>query len=94
MSKVIHDFKCDHCGTVTERYIDNTVRVIDCPECGKSAYRAFLTAPKLDWSGIGAQASASPEFIDRFEKAHKQQKAIEEKSMAEHGDYGPRPGAD
>lgn len=94
MSKVLHDYRCDHCSTVTERFIDSDVRVIECPECGKNAYRVFLSAPKLDWMGMGAQKHASPEFIDRFEKAHKQQKAIEEKAYNEHGDYGPRPGAD
>lgn len=94
MSKIIHDFKCEECGTVRERYVDSQQTCAECSKCGGTAHRVFLSAPKLDWSGIGAQASASPEFVDRFEKAHKQQKKIEERTMAEHGDYGPRPGAD
>lgn len=43
---------------------------------------------------MGAGKYASPESIDYFEKVHKQQKAIEERYEREHGDYGPRPGAD
>lgn len=94
MSKILHDFKCGQCDTVRERYVDSSQDTAICSECGGIAHRVFLTPPKLDWSGIGAQASASPEFVDKFEKVHKQQKAIEDKAMAEHGDYGPRPGAD
>lgn len=90
---IIHDFECEACGMVVEKFVDSSTKTISC-ECGGTAHRVFLVAPKLDWSGIGAQASASPEFIDKFEKSHKQQQRIEERSMAEHGDYGPRPGAD
>jgi len=37
--------------------------------------------------------SASPEAIARFDTMHKKQKAKEEKTYADHGDYGPAPGA-
>jgi hypothetical protein len=34
--RVINDFKCTDCGLVTEKYIENTVRVVEC-ECGGKA---------------------------------------------------------
>lgn len=36
---------------------------------------------------------ASPEAIKKFEKMRREQRAKEEKSQREHGDYGPSPGA-
>ena len=73
----IHDFRCAQ-GHVTESLVKIGVKEIQCPECGKAAELKFLTPPKLDWQGIGAQANASPEFISRFEKAHKERRKQEE----------------
>jgi hypothetical protein len=33
--------------------------------------------------------NAGPEFVDRFEKIHRKEKARQEKTLREHGDYGP-----
>lgn len=85
----IHDFRCTHCGTVHEALVKWNDTERDCPECGKVAVRVFLSAPKLDVLGMGAQKNVSPEFQDRFDKLHRDQKAKEEKSLKEHGDYGP-----
>jgi hypothetical protein len=37
---------------------------------------------------MGAQKNVSPEFQAKFDKMHKEQKAKEEKSLEDHGDYG------
>ena len=81
-----YDFRCTNGHTYEGRcsYEDRNSQV--CPECDEPAKLVFLTAPNLDWMGIGAQANASPEFIDRFEKAHKQRAKQENDYKAEHGD--------
>jgi hypothetical protein len=71
------------------------VKVHTCPECANESKVVFLTAPKIDWGKMGAQANASPEFIDRFEKTHKQQADKEAKFEKEHGEgeyYNVAPG--
>ncbi len=90
----MYDYRCDN-GHVTEQIVPLAERdkAADCP-CGKAAKRVLLTPPRIDWLAMGAQRDASPEFIDRFDRLHKQQKDKEERSAREHGDYGPRPGAD
>jgi hypothetical protein len=42
---------------------------------------------------MALSASASPESIEKFDKAHRQQKAKEQKSMDNNGDYGRSPGS-
>lgn len=95
MSRRIYEFRCTSCGAVTESLQDESLREIECPRCNDAvAIRAIVTPPRVDRLGMGAGKYASPESIDYFEKVHKQQKAIEERYEREHGDYGPRPGAD
>jgi hypothetical protein len=93
MSKVFHDFKCPE-GHVTEQYVHRDTTESPCEVCGLLAKRVFLVAPRVDWLSLGASRFASPEAIQRWDRMHKEQKDKEERSLAEHGDYGPRPGAD
>lgn len=95
MSRILHDFRCSD-GHVHEEYVSSECTEIPClqPGCALLASRVFLVAPRVDWLSLGASPSASPEAINKFEKMHKEQKAKEEKCFKEHGDYGPRPGAD
>lgn len=94
MSKRIYEFRCSTCAGVTERYIDESVTEIDCKHCGNAAHKAICTPPRIDRLGIGASASASPESVDYFDKVHRQQRAIEERQVAEHGSRGAAPGSD
>jgi len=84
----IHDFRCP-AGHVHDALVkfDETSR--ECPECGNLAERVFLTGPRLNYLAMGTQENVSPEFQARFDKLHRDQKAKEEKSLKEHGDYGP-----
>lgn len=43
---------------------------------------------------MALQDGATETSIAHFERIHQQQKAKEEKSMREHGDYGKAPGSD
>lgn len=85
---IVHDFRCDE-GHVSEHYVSRGVTHVSCPICSKPSRLVFLTAPKLDWSGMAQGESAGPEFIDRFEKAHRKETERQEKILREHGDYGP-----
>lgn len=67
---------------------------IPCPDCEATARRVILRAPRIDMLAMAQGENAPPGAVDYFERVHKQQRVIEERSEMEHGDYGPRPGAD
>lgn len=81
----IHDFRCP-AGHVSELLVKSDVTVVECPECGNLAELKFLVAPKLDWMSMAQGENAGPEFIARFDRAHKQRREQEQKHKAEHGD--------
>lgn len=93
---ILHDFRCRRCGVTEEHGVDGAARItqVQCPHCLGTAERVFLKAPSPDWLSLAQGESASPEAIDKFDRMHRQQKEKEERCMQEHGDYGPRPGAD
>lgn len=91
MSKKLYDYECP-CGHVFED-LTNGEPLVYCFDHGTYADRLF-PAPRIDRSRIALSASASPESIAHFDRVHRQRKAIEEKSMADHGDYGKAAGSD
>ena len=88
----LYDHRCPE-GHVTEHFHPSDVDTVKCPVCDLEAPRVYLTLAKPNWLALAQGSSASPEAIDRFEKMHKQQADKEAKSLENHGDYGPRPGA-
>lgn len=90
----LFDFECSKCGSVKEHFVYGSVQEVECVACGATAKKVFLVAAKPHWAALAQGDSASPEAIARFDRVHKQQKAKEDKAYREHGDYGPRPGAD
>jgi putative FmdB family regulatory protein len=89
----IYEFRCDYCGHEHEDLVKIGTKTISCPECTSNSRQVILTAPKIDWGAMGAQKNVSPEFIDRFEKVHKERTEKEAKTYEEHGDYGPEAGS-
>lgn len=81
----IHDFRCPD-GHVHEALVKHGVNERVCPDCGKQAEKKFLTAPKLDWMGMAQGENAGPEFVARFDKAHKKRREQEQNHKREHGD--------
>ena len=81
----LYDFRCDD-GHVSEHLTPVGTTSVQCPVCHKPAKQVWLTAPKLDWSGMAMGPNAGPEFVDRFEKSHKKRREQEEKHKREHGD--------
>jgi len=95
MAFLVFDYKCENCGN---EVIGKVVRSeekddVHCNACHEALMTRQVSAPKLDWDSLARGENASPEAIRHFDKKRKQQRAKEEKSMREHGDYGPRPGA-
>lgn len=82
----IYDFRCvnGHVHQALVPYEERNSQV--CPECAEEAKQVWLTAPKLDWSGMAQGENAGPEFIDRFNRSRKQRREQEEAHKAEHGD--------
>lgn len=93
MSKKLYDFECSDCGAQFEELVDADEMVQPCEACGGWADRLF-PSPRIDRSRIALSASASPESIAHFDRVHRERKAIEEKTFANHGDYGKAAGSD
>jgi hypothetical protein len=85
---VLHDFECED-GHLTEQFVSSDTQIVPCERCPKPASRVYLRAPRLDWLGMAQGSNAGPEFVDRFDRVHKKEKARQEKILATHGDYGP-----
>lgn len=93
MSKLIlFDFECREHGRF-EDLVNPQETATPCPQCGLAAPRQ-LSAPRIGHMQMATSASASPESIAKWDRAHRQQKAKEEKCEREHGDYGRPAGAD
>jgi hypothetical protein len=87
MSKLIlFDFECKHCGSVFEELVYSNVRKLNC-ECGKVAKR-IISGTHLDYTGMALSGEGMETAIDKFDRGHRERKAIEERTYAEHGDYG------
>jgi putative FmdB family regulatory protein len=94
MSKLlIYDFECAGCGAKFEDMAPADVQYVQCHACDYVARRQ-ISPVRIDRSHIALSASASPESIAHFDRVHRERKAIEEKSMREHGDYGKAAGSD
>jgi protein-arginine kinase activator protein McsA len=86
------DFQCTECDLTSEHFVDHKVKRVTC-QCGAIA-RRILSVVRIDKSGLSMLRGASPESIAHFDRIHRQQKTIEERTMREHGDYGKAPGSD
>lgn len=64
------EFKCvkDH---VTERFVDDEVKVVECPHCHNDASR-IISTPRIALEGItGAFPSAADAWARKHEEGHK-----------------------
>ena len=91
----LHDFRCMSCDHVHTELVKWDETTHPCPKCDNESKRVFLKPPKPNWLAMGAQDNASPEFLDKWEKMHKDQKTREEAFEKEHGEgeyYNRTPG--
>ena len=94
MSKLIlFDHRCTKCKLVFEELTKPGDYWCKCPKCGSNAQR-IMSPVRMDRTLAALSDSASPESIKHFDRVHKQRRAIEEKNMRNHGDYGKAAGSD
>jgi putative FmdB family regulatory protein len=90
---LMYDFRCKFCHHLFEDLVKSDVFRIQCPKCGETALR-IISCPRVNKTAMAVQDGATETSIKHFERIHQQQKAKEEKSFREHGDYGKSPGSD
>ena len=89
-----YNFTCPACGHEEDIFCKVSERGSQsCGECGSETRQVIRQAPRPHWTSLAMGDSASPEAIKKFEKMRREQRAREERSMREHGDYGKSPGA-
>jgi hypothetical protein len=96
MSKLtLYDFVCKNvdCKNEFEDLVKPDIFQAQCPKCSSKANR-IISPVRCDRTAMALSASAGPESIRHFERIHVQQRAKEEKSKRDHGDYGKAPGSD
>lgn len=89
---ILVDFRCDSCDAVTEHLVTHSdVATPKCPECGSSATRKLIGAPKLAYTAMAADGSQSSDgmttAIDKWHKGRMQKKALEQRNLERHGTY-------
>jgi putative FmdB family regulatory protein len=94
MSKLLlFDWRCKACNHEFEELAKSDVFQIQCPKCSEKALR-IISCPRIDKTAMALQDGATETSIRHFERIHQSQKAKEERSHREHGDYGKSPGSD
>lgn len=94
MSKfILYDWRCKRCYHEFEELAKSDVFQIQCPKCSEKALR-IISCPRVNKTAMALQDGATETSIRYFERIHKQQKAKEERSFREHGDYGKSSGSD
>lgn len=93
MSKLLmFDFECVN-GHRFEELVRSEVHYKLCPQCGTPADRQ-ISPVRIDYTGMATAGEGTETAIDRFDKAHRERRAIEERKYRDHGDYGKSPGSD
>lgn len=72
--KRMFDFLCD-LGHESEQLVDDSVRIIDCPTCGKEAHR-LVSSPQVKLEGF---TGAFPDAYDRWAKVRAEKLKQEQK---------------
>lgn len=85
------DFECA-CGAKFEDLLDPACRTTECPRCGAAAERV-ISPVHIDQLRMAATGDGYGTANDYFAKVHRERKAVEERTFADHGDYGAAAGA-
>jgi hypothetical protein len=76
--KRMFDFLCQD-GHESERLVDDSIRTIECPACGKDANR-LVSSPQVKLEGF---TGAFPDAYDRWSKVRAEKLKQEQKRNAE-----------
>lgn len=79
--RIIRDFKCSNEHT-TEKFLENTVESIECPECGEPAKRVISPVR----STLDVTSGEFPGATAKWLKGREKQMQRETKAMENHGD--------
>lgn len=92
MSKLMmFDFECQG-GHRFEELVSSSTRKIACSYCGDPAYRQ-ISPVRLDYTSM-AMTDGMETAACRFDRSHRERRAIEERNYNNHGDYGKPSGSD
>jgi hypothetical protein len=64
----IFDFQCAK-GHITEQYVDDSVKVIQCPHCANDASR-LISAPRISLEGITGDFPGAAMAWEKRRKSH------------------------
>jgi putative FmdB family regulatory protein len=92
MKLIMFDFLCTACDATFEELVQPEIRTTACLKCGAESKR-LISPVHLDRLGMAMQ-EGMPGAVSYFEKVHRDRKAIEERTEANHGDYGKAAGSD
>lgn len=73
--RILNDFCCGECGTITEKLVDSEFRTIECPECGGNAVM-LQAMPRVALEGI---TGAFPGAADRWARIREENARIKGK---------------
>ena len=88
----LYNFRCDSCDHRFEDWDTmETSAKVACPSCDSSDVVRLISKPRLDYTGMVANGSASSDgmttAIDRWERARKEKMKIEQRNLDRHGTY-------
>ena len=92
MSRIIRDFRCGDCDSITEHWVNKQeIASLTCPDCGSPAMNAIIGAPHIDYIGSVANGESSSDAmntsIDKWQKMRAQKQRIEKRNFERHGTY-------
>ncbi len=90
MLRIMMDCRCLTCDAVTEHWINEVeLAVLLCPECGNPDMKKMIGAPKLAYTMMATDGTASSNAmttsIDKWVKMRDQKARIEKRNMERHG---------
>ena len=72
--RILNDFICGHCGTVTEKLVDSEYRTIECPECQGDAV-LLQAMPTVRLEGVTGDFPGAAERWARIREENARVKA-------------------
>jgi len=88
MSRLINDYHCLDCLTVTEHWVNKEEEAtLTCPECSGSQMTKIIGAPKLCYTEMatGNSSDGMNKAIDKWDKMRRQKMRIEKRIEERHG---------
>lgn len=86
---LVFDFECMDCGAIAEHVVKRGEANPHCPACGSSRTDRLIGAPKLGYTAMAANGTASSDAmttaVDKWARARHQKWTIEQRNKERHG---------